>query len=231
MAHDATNHLLRSLGPKDAALLDGRLEVVDLPRRHVLERPQVPISHAYFPDAGVGSVVALTTRGRRIEAGLFGREGMSGLSVVMGSDRSPHETFMQVEGAGRRVSVADLEGAMGRSATLRGHLLRFCQVMMVQTAHTALANGQANIEERLARWLLMCRDRSDGDELELTHEFLALMLGVRRAGVTVAMGLLDRRGLVRAHRGGCAVLDREGLEELADGIYGVPEAEYRRLLG
>ena len=102
---------------------------------------------------------------------------------------------------------------------------------MIQTAHTVLAQGRAKLEERLARWLLMSHDRAEGDELPLTHEFLALMLGVRRAGVTMATHLLEGRGVIRATRGQLMVVDRKGLEEIAGGTYGVPEAEYRRLIG
>lgn len=108
--------------------------------------------------------------------------------------------------------------------------LKFAQAFMVQTAHTAIANGRATVGERLARWVLMARDRMDGDELPLTHEFLALMLGVRRAGVTEALNALEERALLRAGRGKILVLNRKGLEKFAGGYYGVPEAELRRLM-
>jgi CRP-like cAMP-binding protein len=102
---------------------------------------------------------------------------------------------------------------------------------MTQTSQTALSNGQSKLEERLARWLLMCHDRINGDTVELTHEFLSVMLGVRRAGVTVGTHVLEGKGLIRASRGGITILDREGLEEEAQGFYGVPEASYARLIG
>ena len=231
MSDDGSNALLRTMTPDDAALLVPGLEPVELPLRYLMERPQARIRHIYFPDSGVASIVSMANRNKRIEAGVFGREGMSGLAVLLGADRSPNETFIQVPGHGRRIATEDLLQACERSPTLRVHLLRLAHAMLVQTMHTALANGQAKIEERLARWLLMCHDRVDGDDLPLTHEFLSLMLGVRRAGVTVALAALEQKGLVRPYRGGSAVLDREGLEKLADGIYGVPEAEYRRLYG
>lgn len=231
MAEPDTNRLLAAMAPGDLALLLPSLEPVDLSHRQVLERPNHPIAHVHFPDAGLASVVAIAGGGRRIEAGLFGSEGMSGTAVLLGADRSPNETFMQVPGHGRRLPAAAFRQALDASPTLRAFLLRFAQVMLVQASHTALANGHAHIEERLARWLLMCHDRVGGDDLPLTHEFLSLMLGVRRAGVTVALGALESQGLIRTRRGGCAVVDRKGLEKLADGIYGVPEAEQRRLLG
>ena len=171
-------------------------------------------------------------RDQRIEAGIFGRDGMSGTAIVLGSDRSPHETFVQIPGAALRIEADALRDAMGRSQPLRQALLLYVQVLLVQVAHTVLANGSGKIEERLARWILMSHDRLDGDEIALTHEFLSLMLGVRRAGtVTVATHLLEGQGLIRATRGLIRVTDRAGLEELADGSYGVPEAEYRRLIG
>jgi CRP-like cAMP-binding protein len=107
----------------------------------------------------------------------------------------------------------------------------YVQAFMSQTAQTALTNGRAKLEERLARWILMAHDRTDGDTLDLTHEFLALMLGVRRPGVTIAMHFLEGAGLIRSTRRAILIVDRDGLEQHADGSYGVPEAEYERLLG
>jgi CRP-like cAMP-binding protein len=166
-----------------------------------------------------------------IEAGIFGSEGMSGMAIVMGDDRSPHSTYMQVEGRGLRIADSRLRGAMDQSPTLRVSLLRFVQAFTAQTAQTALANGRATIERRLARWLLMAHDRLDADTLPITHEFLGLMLGVRRSGVTIALHELKKRELIRAARGLVEVVDRKGLEKLAGRIYGVSLAEYRRLTG
>jgi CRP-like cAMP-binding protein len=196
-----------------------------------LELAQTTIDYVYFPESGLGSVVAIGDRDRRIEIGIFGRDGMSGAAVVMGNDRSPHETFMQIAGHGFRLPADALRRAMTESPSFHNLLLRYMQTFMIQTAHTALANGRAKLEERLARWLLMCHDRIDGDELGLTHEFLAIMLVVRRAGVTVAMHMLEGRGLIRGARGMILIRDRDGLIEIADGFYGLPEAEYRRLIG
>jgi CRP-like cAMP-binding protein len=110
-------------------------------------------------------------------------------------------------------------------------MLRYGHAFVVQTGHTAMANGRSKVEERLARWLVMAHDRLDGDELPLTHEFLAIMLGVRRPGVTVALNLLEKDGLIDANRGVISIIDRKGLEEKSNGAYGVPEAEFRRLFG
>jgi hypothetical protein len=156
---------------------------------------------------------------------------MSGGEVVMGDNRAVHECFMQIAGYGHRISSEALREAMDVSPTLRLFLLRFVLSQQVQTEHTALANAQAQLEERLCRWLLMCHDRVDGDVLELTHEFISTMLGVRRAGVTLAIHMLEGRGLIQAERGRIRVADREGLEAGAGGIYGKPEAEFERLVG
>ena len=128
------------------------------------------------------------------------------------------------------IGVDRLLAAADASATLRAVLLRYVQTFIVQSAHSSLANAHHRIEARLARWLLMCHDRVEGDVLNLTHELLSLMLGVRRAGVTVAIHLLEGRGLIKATRGHIRVLNRGGLEATAQGSYGVPEAEYARLL-
>jgi CRP-like cAMP-binding protein len=165
------------------------------------------------------------------EVGLIGREGMSGLTIVLGNHSSPHSTYMQAEGQGQRLRTTELRKAMQESPSLQASLLRYVQVFMVQTAHTAIANARAKLDERLARWILMADDRLDGASLPLTHEFLSLMLGVRRAGVTETIHALETLNLIKAARGEITVLDRKGVERKAGTSYGVPEAEYRRLIG
>jgi CRP-like cAMP-binding protein len=223
------NRLLNSLSPADLSLLRPLLKPIDLPMEMVLEVPNEPIPLVYFPESGIASVVA--GEGARIEVGLIGREGMSGLSIVMGDDRSVNSTFMQGGGAGFRVSTKDFGRALQKSDTLRLSLLRYAQVFSTQVAQTAVANGRAKLEARLARWLLMAHDRFDHEAFPFTHKFLALMLGVRRPGVTVALHFLEGYGLIKATRGLIAVVDRKGLEAHADASYGVPEAEYERLIG
>lgn len=225
------NRLLRSLSPTDFALLLPELEPVQLDVRHVLVTPDQPIEFVYFIERGIGSVVATATDGSRLEVGLFGRDGVSGTSLFLGVDRIPHETFMQVGGAGLRIPADKILALLGDSPTLATSMLKFVQVFTIQTAHTAVANGCYTIEERLARRLLMSHDRVDGDELPLTHEFLAIMLAVRRSGVTVATQVLEGERIIKAERGRITVLDRSGLEKTAGGSYGVPEAEYERLIG
>ena len=225
------NRLLLALSVQDVSLLQPQFERVPLPLRTCLAEPNTPIQHVYFLDEGIASVVASTPQGRRIEVGIVGREGLTGLPVLLGTDRSPHACFVQTAGSGLRIQADVLRRALGASAALHRHLLRFVQAFMVQMGQTALANACHVIEQRLARWLLMCHDRVDGDGLSTTHEFLSLMLGVRRAGVTVALQAFEERGLIVTKRGQIAVLDRAGLEAVAGDSYGLCEAEYERLIG
>jgi CRP-like cAMP-binding protein len=225
------NLLLASLSPADLGSLLPHLGAVDLPLRHVLEKPDKRVDAVYFPEAGFASVVAVQAKGTQVEVGLIGREGMSGLTIILGNHRSPHSTYMQAAGEGQRIDAGELRKAMQQSASLHGSLLKYVQVFMTQTAHTAIANARAKLEERLARWILMADDRLDGKILPLTHEFLSLMLGVRRAGVTEALHALEAQNLIQPSRGEIVVLNRRGIERKAGASYGVPEAEYRRLIG
>jgi len=225
------NLLLAALSKDDRDRLQPHLEPMDLELRKALEQPNKRIDNVYFLDHGIASVVAVQAKETKVEIGLIGREGMTGLAIVLGNHRSPHATYIQAAGRGQRISVAELRKALAASATLQGFLLKFAQAFMVQTAHTAIANARARLDQRLARWILMAHDRIDGDTLALTHEFLALMLGVRRAGVTEALHALESRRLIESARGQVVVRDRKGIERSAGGSYGVPEAEYRRLIG
>jgi CRP-like cAMP-binding protein len=226
-----SNRLLAFLAPADRALLDPHLEAVDLPLRRFLEHRHREIEHIYFLDHGIASVVANANSAHPVEVGLIGWEGVTGLATIMATDQSPHDVYMQLAGAGRRLGVEAFRDAMAQSASLRQCLLNYAHVFSVQVAQTALANGRCKIEARLARWLLMAQDRIAGDELSLTHEFLAMMLGVRRPGVTVAINALESAGLIQNRRGAIVFIDRTGLEEAADGAYGVAETEMRRLFG
>jgi CRP-like cAMP-binding protein len=137
---------------------------------------------------------------------------------------------LQVAGEGQHIPAAMLRKALEKSKTLHGLLLKYVQTFMVQTSHTAIANARATVDERLARWILMAHDRIPGHMLPLTHEFLGLMLGVRRAGVTEALQNLSSHRLIKNRRGEIEVLNRKGLERIAGDLYGTPEAEYRRLI-
>lgn len=228
---DHNNILLATLSEADGALLEPHWEAVDLPVGLVLAEPASVIDHAVFVEIGLCSVVANLSEAGRIEVGLFGRDGMAIPALVLGSDTIPHQVFMQVAGRGRRIPVPALRTAIAASPSLRDLLLRYAQTFHVQVAQTAVANAGATAEERLARWLLMYHDRQDGDDLPVTHEFLSIMLGVRRPTVTVAIHTLEGEGLIRARRGRIRVLSRERLEQAAGQTYGPAEAEYERLIG
>ncbi len=224
------NRLLRAISSDDFARLIPHLEPVALRLREVLVVPNQPIQNVYFIEEGLASVVAISADDR-IEVAHVGREGLTGDPVLLGVEQTPNETFIQVAGSALRIGVDDLRAALDTSPALKALLLRWVYVSMIQTAQSALANGRYTIQERLARWLLMCHDRMDGDDLPLTHEFLSLMLGVRRSGVTEALHVLEGVDIVKAGRGTIRVLNRERLEEIAGGCYGLPEAEYNKFIG
>ena len=225
------NSLICTLPGSDRALIEPHLKPVTLTAAEVLEQANTRVNSVYFLISGIGSTVTYGKNGHYAEVGLFGFEGMSGLSVVMHGEQSPQETFMQHAGAGLAIEAGRLRDLMEQSPSLQRHLLRFLQISVTQTAQTSLANARATLEDRLARWLLMCHDRLEGDTMVLTHQFLAIMLGVRRAGVTVGTHALKDKGLIQTTRGQIEILDRAGLEAQARDIYGVPEAEYARLFG
>lgn len=226
-----SNRLLNFLPTAERKLLTANLKPVRLELRQTLEKPNQPIEHIYFLEHGIVSVVGDSKTFGQIEIGIIGKEGMTGLQVVLGNDQSPYETFVQIAGAAQVIEAAKLRTAMNRSRPLQQFMLRYVQVFMIQTAQTALSNAAALLTQRLARWLLMCEDRIDSKQIPLTHEFLAIMLGVQRSGVTIALGELENRELIHAKRGMITIMDRPTLEKLTNGSYGVAEAEYARRLG
>ena len=163
------NHLIETLSQDDQTLLQPHLTVVSLEQGMVLEDPGLPIKQIIFPVSGIISVVAMNEmNGRQIEAGLFGREGMSGTSILMGVASTPNRLNVQVPGHGLQISAERLLDLLRQSPSLQQHLLGFIQTLLIQTSQTALSNKHSNLEERLARWLLMCHDRVEGELLNLT---------------------------------------------------------------
>jgi CRP-like cAMP-binding protein len=225
------NQILARLSDADFHLLAPHLEAVQLPVPRQLERHNRVIDHVYFPDSGFASVVANAKNERSIDVGMIGREGMTGTAVILGTDRSPNETFMQISGDGWRVAAGDLRRATEQSTTLFRSLLLYAHAFLIQVTQTALSNGSSKLEQRIARLLLMAHDRADGDEIRLTHEAFAAMLGVRRPGVTIALHFLEKQDVIRVHRGAISLIDRARLDGLAHGSYGLSEAESRRLFG
>lgn len=225
------NGLLRGMSPSDFALLAPHLIRVALPVRFQLHEAGKKIEHVYFPEDGVVSIVALALDGKQCEVGIFGREGMSETATVLGTDHSPHSAYVQVSGtAALKLPVGVLTDAFETTTTLRRHLLHYVQAIVIQLSTSIAAAGQT-IEQRLARWLLMCHDRLDGDDIHLTHEFLGMMLNVRRSGVTVALTALQTRGFVERARAKIVIRNRGRLEEFTEGGYGLAESEYKRLIG
>jgi len=225
------NRLLAALPAADLNLLEAQMQSVQLEKRRVLEAPNKTIDYVYFPETMIASVVAVCGREERIEIGLIGCEGMTGLPVLMGDQRTPHSTYVQVEGEALRIEADALRKLLAQHASLHNRLLRFAQVFTAQIAQTALANGRAKLEQRLARWILMAHDRTVADVVSMTHEFLAVMLGVRRASVTVALDSFEKKGVIETRRGSITVADRKAIEKIAGHFYGVPEAEFQRLIG
>jgi CRP-like cAMP-binding protein len=219
-----SNLILSRLSRADFSLLHHRLEPVELPLRTMLQRRSQRVKSVYFIESGFASVVDDAVD-PGIEVGIIGNEGMTGLSVVLGiDDRVETETYMQAAGSGFVIRTADLRATLAASTTLHGVMLRYVHAFMMQVTRTAVANGRTKVEERLARWLLMASDRVDG-EVQLTHEFLSLMLGVRRSGVTVALKALERERLISHRRGAIAILDGDRLRERSNGTYVAPDGQ------
>ena len=223
------NRLLASLSPDDFALLEPKLERVPLTYRAVVIEANQPILHVVFPESGIVSTVANTDEGR-IEVGLVGREGLVGIPIILGTNETPHTSIVQGAGEAVRISSNDLRAAIRKNPSIMRPFGLYIQSLIVQMGQTAYSNATFNIEGRLARWLLMTQDRDGGDELTLTHDLLAIMLGVRRPGVTTAVHALEGMGSIRAGRGRITVLHREKLLELAGDAYQVAENEYQRLM-
>lgn len=227
-----SNLLIGAMSQDDLALLQPSLKRVGLEREQVLNGAGQPIEQVYFPEGGIASVVSLRPESGRTEIGIFGREGMSGTPVLLGVDRSPYETFIQVgHSSALRIDTDRLRAAMAQSPSLSTLLLSYAHVSYIQAAACAVGNAHHRLEARLARWLLMCHDRVDGDEIQITHEFMAMMIASQRSGVTVTLHVLEGIGSIRSKRGRVIILDRDKLEELAGDAYGEPEEEYRRLVG
>jgi len=224
--------LLAALTEADRSLLLPHLERVPTERELPFSVANERITHVYFLESGVASITSQSEDGDRTEVGIFGREGMSGTPLLLGADRSPHDTFIQIDHShALRIEAAQFLEVLDRSRFLRAVMLRYVQTMIIQMSQSAVANARHQIEGRLARWLIMCHDRLDGDDLALTHEFMAIMIGAQRSGVTIALNVLESIGAIRATRGQVTILDRNKMEELAGDSYGLAETEYRKLIG
>lgn len=223
------NTILRKL-PKDAFdYLKPRLVPVALPVHYTLVEPRQPIQRICFLESGLGSLVTRSLDDKSVEVRHVGFEGLTGYSTVLGVDHTPNKTVMQVAGRGLQVGVAEFRVLLDHRGA-RELLLRYVHTCELQLAYSVLAAAKYTMHQRLARWLLMCHDRLDGDDLPITHDFLALMLGVRRSGVTEQLHILEGEHAIRSTRGSVRILSRPTLQALAGGSYGVPEREFARLV-
>jgi CRP-like cAMP-binding protein len=225
------NRLLSVLPPDSLARLWPELTPVELGSREVLHRPEVPISTVYFPERGWLSMLAPLEDGDSAEVGLIGYEGLVGLPIVLGEPFDDLEAMVQCPGGALAMAADALRAAMEQDPVLRTFLLRYAMVHFAQVARTAACNGRHHTDQRLARWLLMAHDRNEGDEFPITHEFLGMMLGVRRAGISTAAGVLQKAGMISYRFGRMTITDRPGLESVACECYGISRRAADRLYG
>lgn len=226
-----TNRILSQLSSDVYERLSPHLEPVTLSIGDRLHYPQDPVTHVYFPNRGTVSVIATLEDGGGIEVGVVGNEGMFGLNVVLGSSTTPHQALVQLPGDAFRIVARVITEEFRNGGQLHDLILRYTQAFIIQIAQTAACNRSHPIGGRLARWLLMSHDRAMTDELQLTHEFIAIMLGTRRAGVSEAAGKLQSDGLISYKRGHINIIDRRGLESTSCECYLIVRGEFDRLLG
>jgi CRP-like cAMP-binding protein len=227
----AENRLLTMLPAEEYRRLASGLTRVEMARGQVLMELREHMEHAYFPLDGVLSLMMVMEGGTAVEVATVGREGFVSPASLLSIDLSPYEVLCQTDCTLLRLSVEELRAAFRDSAPLRDLLLRYAGVLLSCTGRSAACRVVHTTEQRLARWLLMTRDRMATDELPLTHELLARMLGVRRATVSVSAAALQGRGLIRYRRGQITITDRAGLETAACEDYATFQDEYERLLG
>ena len=225
------NRLLASLPADVLAALLPKLVPVTLTVRQPIYDPDSVIEAVYFPESGMFSLVANLDDGMQVEVGIIGREGMLGVSLLSGTDTSFIEVMVQLPGAALRMAVGDFRHELELNAPFRMLLLRYNEALHAQIMQTAACNGRHGLEQRLARWLLMAHDRVSGDELPLTQEFMAMMLGVHRPSITVTASILQRAGLIRYSGGRVTVLDRCSLEAASCECYGAVRRRFTAVLG
>jgi len=225
------NRLLSLLSAQNFARLRPHFDPVRLDYRQSLYRARRPIEFVYFIETGVGSLVNTMANGDASEVGTIGNEGIVGLPLLLGDDRAPNSVYVQVPGTGLRIEAQQFRKEFERSASLRSVMHRYTHAFFNQVAQSAACNQFHSLSQRCCRWLLMTHDRMEADEFLLTQEFLAMMLGVQRTGVTAAAGTLQKAGLIRYRRGNVTILDRPGLERGSCECYDISKKEFDRLLG
>jgi CRP-like cAMP-binding protein len=224
------NHLLAALPAADLARWQDQLEEVELPLGEVLHESGQTPRHAYFPTTAIVSLLYVMENGASAEIAVVGHEGLVGVPLFMGGESTLSRAVVQSAGQGFRLSSRALKEEFARAGPAMHLLLRYTQALITQMAQTAVCNRHHSLDQQLCRWLLLSLDRLSGNDLMMTQELIANMLGVRREGVTEAALSLQRAGLIRYARGHIHVLDRRGLERRTCECYAVVRAEYDRLL-
>jgi CRP-like cAMP-binding protein len=219
------NEILLKLSGKECEALFSKLEFVRLKVHHVLHEPGDALKSAYFCNTGMISILTVFPDGKSVEVGLVGKEGFIGLPLVAGFKTAPNRAIAQIDATAFRVDGEALAAFLPKCAQLERSLQQYSQISAVQIGQIAACNRLHEVHERLARWLLMCADRVGSNELPLTQEFLAQMLGTRRSSVTVAAGILQKAGLIANGRGDVKIIDRHKLEETSCECYGIMQQQ------
>jgi CRP-like cAMP-binding protein len=228
---DYQNLVLVRLSPEQLEKLRAHLRPIDLSLKQMIYQPNQPIKEAYFVENGMISVVSIMADGKSIEVGTIGRESVAGAVVILGAKTVPHQYYVQIPGHGHRVDADLLKEVAKHDGEFRELLCRSQLAFHTQAMQSAACNGLHSLTQRCCRWLLMSQDRVNGDDVPLTHEFLALMLGVRRASVTDVLKPIQDRGWIGSNRGNIVVLDRKGLESGSCECYGIIAEQQKQLLG
>ncbi len=222
------NVILSSLPKEDYERMLPDLEQVRLELGQIIYRAEEPIEYVYFPHHAMVSVIVNTSDGQCAEVGVIGREGMTGMEVLLGGSSTLNENLIQHSDGALRMKVAAVRQEFNRGGALHDLLLNFTRLLMIQISQTALCNRLHTIEERLSRWLLLCQDRAETNKLQLTQEFLAMMLGTNRATVTISAISLQSAGYINYSRGKITITDREGLKNFTCVCYQTVRKEYDR---
>lgn len=228
-ANKYQNRVLASLSEDEIERLDSHMSLVELSLGTVLLHAGKKVEYVYFIETGLASIVTTMRDGTSVEAGVVGFEGIAGIPILLGSNSMPHRTFMQMAGSAYRLKAGVLGREFEMPGKLRQKLQHYLQAYLTQVSQTAACNRLHEVAERLARWLLMCQDRTASEDLRITHQSLADMLGAPRPTVTLAAGILQRQGLIEYSRGRVKVLNRKKLEKAACECYAQIRQEYKRL--
>jgi CRP-like cAMP-binding protein len=225
------NKILAALPHDEFDRLQPKLREVSFQLGETIYLPEQEIEYVYFINRGIVSWLAALENGNTVEAGVIGPEGVAGVAAILGANSTPNEGLVQSPVQASRIGAKDLLSEFRRNGKLNQFMLRFVHSMFIQVAQTAACNRLHTLDQRLARWLLMTHDRIDGAEFPLTQEFLSRMLGVRRAGVSVAANSLRQQQLIDYHRGDIVIIDRVGLEGISCECYKIVKQEYKAYLG